>query len=118
MAKIIAITFNEELISKIKGALSEPRYHVEAFSSPALAMKKLKMDQDETSIVIIDVGLKKFGGLEFLQYVRELPNGANARIIVMTTKTKCDFHELADGSLIKPFTTLDLVQKVEFMLVS
>lgn len=116
MAKVTAVTFNEDLISKIKSAFMGRPYRVETFSSSVQARKHIKIEEDEPTVLIVDVGVRNFGGLEILQHIRDLPNGYNARIIVMTTQTNCDFHELADGSLTKPFTTIDLIKKVEFMM--
>jgi DNA-binding response OmpR family regulator len=116
MANILAVASNEELVEKIKFALGKGEHSVKAFSSAGDAKNYLKTCSESLSLVIVDVGLRVFGGFEFLKYVSALPHAAESRFLVLTQKTSLDIYDLAHGTLTKPFTMRDLEKQVQFLL--
>ncbi|WP_028563348.1 response regulator transcription factor [Paenibacillus pinihumi] len=75
----------------------------------------------EYDLVILDYMMPKMTGIEIIEKVRQLPGKEQVKILMLSAKSQQAEQEKvlaagADGFMSKPFSPLDLIDKVEEML--
>lgn len=116
MALILAASQDFESSDRLTPALVPHGHQVVAAKTVQEAIRWLAEHRDRPELFIIDVGLRVFGGLEFLQQLRSSEKWKDVPVIVQTRSKECDIFEYCDASLMKPWTTTDLVRTVNIAL--
>lgn len=69
-------------------------------------------------LVLIDVGLRTFGGREFILSLKNSTYWKNVPILVQTKSQSSDVFELCEGTLVKPYSFRELTTSVTMLLSS
>ncbi len=116
MALILAASQDFEVSHGLAQVLVRLRHSVVATSSASHAMKWLEEAATIPQLIIADVGFKAFGGLEFIQALKQSTKLKQIPVLVQTKSWSCDFHEYCEGALRKPWSPSDLGKAVELIL--
>ncbi len=98
--------------------LSDAGYQVIAVSNGAQAMKKLASEKPD--LVVLDVYMPGYTGLEVCERIKSTPESANTPVILCVAKMEPFRPEegrrvKADAVIIKPFEATDLVARMQEM---
>jgi CheY-like chemotaxis protein len=101
-----------------KKILSDAGYQVIAVSNGAQAMKKLASEKPD--LVLLDVYMPGYTGLEVCERIKSTPESANTPVILCVAKMEPFRQEdgarvKADAVIIKPFEATDLVARMQEM---
>lgn len=120
LTKILIADDDLEIQELLRFTFEQESYQVVAASDGEMALRLIRQEQPD--IIVLDVNMPKMSGYEVLEKVRE--NGATCLIpVIMLTslgKTKDRLTGIklgADEYLSKPFEVLELVTRVEGLLV-
>jgi DNA-binding response OmpR family regulator len=116
MANILVVDSakpTSEFVSKI---LSKYGHRVSASSSVDSALQWLEDDSNEAHLIIVDVGIREFQGLEFVELLKTRHDLQKIPVLVQTKGTNCDFFSFCDGSLRKPYSGKDLLDQVDLLI--
>jgi CheY-like chemotaxis protein len=99
-----------------KKILTDAGYQVIAVSNGAQAMKKLASEKPD--VVVLDVYMPGYTGLEVCERIRNSPETARMPVLLCVAKMEPFRSEegdrvMADGVIIKPFEASDLVARIE-----
>jgi DNA-binding response OmpR family regulator len=115
MKKRILIVDDEINVVKIlKDRFVHLEYEVETASDGQQALEKVA--DFSPHLIILDIRMPKISGLEILGRVKT--TYPHIRILVITASQKDDTHTAcmekgADGFILKPFKTREIIEKVE-----
>lgn len=78
---------------------------------------------DNPDIILLDIQLPKLNGYEVCKLVKSAPTMSQTKVLMISGMAqKSDRHKAqeagADGYIIKPFSSIELVEKVEELLRS
>lgn len=80
---------------------------------------KNKLEDDDPTIIILDIGLPHLSGLDIIEHIREKRHLKHIKIIIVSGNHQAAESEiagLADLVLIKPVSTRELVQLADRIL--
>jgi CheY-like chemotaxis protein len=117
--KVLLIDDDDDLRSGIKMALELEGYDVAAASSGAEGIEMAGMSPPD--VIVLDVEMPVMGGPQTLRELRRNPNLDETRVVFLTGKVDLDameetFNEVAQGYLMKPFSQVELLNKIEDVL--
>lgn len=75
------------------------------------------LEQNSASVVLLDYSLPSMNGLETLQHIRELKDGGDIKVIMLTARDQTAIRAEAEGLnveafLTKPFSPSELARRV------
>jgi len=123
MTKKILIAEDEEdileLLSVIFGDLGD--YEILCARDGQEALRITRVDNPD--IILLDIQLPKLNGYEVCKLVKSDPTMSQTKVLMISGMAqKSDRHKAqevgADGYIIKPFSSIELVEKVEELLRS
>lgn len=120
MAKKILIVDDEpNIVISLEFLMAQGGYEIEVARDGRQAMELL--DRFAPDLVLLDVMLPHKDGFEICQLIRETPEWAHIKIVLLTAKGReVDITKGmalgADAYVTKPFATRDLLTKVRDML--
>jgi len=119
MSKIILIEDDVTMVTLLNTLLQIEGYQVVRLKNEDSIEKVLDlMRREEPDLVLRDVHLRYFNGLDFLRSLRADPNFNDTRVIMssgMDVRDQC--HEAgADKFLMKPFMPDDLTKAIRLLI--
>lgn len=116
--KILAVDDENDILLILRTSLRD-EYEVITASNGAEALQKVA--EDKPDLVLLDMMMPEMDGIEVLEELRERPASATLPVIFLTgVSDKAKIKEaLNKGSayyIVKPFSHLDLLQKVALVL--
>lgn len=116
MAHILVVDsakFTSEFVAKI---LTKYGHHVSISSTVGSAVQWLERTGNVAHLIIVDVGIRAFQGLEFVQLLKTHRDFQEIPVLVQTKGMNCDFFSFCDGSLRKPYSGKDLLDQVALLI--
>ena len=117
--KYYVIDDEQPIVSALTVLLESAGHEVKGFTSSVEALNLIKVDPPE--IIITDIMMPEMDGLELCRRIRDIPEFANIRIIVLSAKTyefdRSRARELgADGYLTKPVSLTTFLDDLEGLI--
>ncbi|MHB8896300.1 MAG: response regulator [Candidatus Geothermincolia bacterium] len=114
--RVLLIDDDPEVSSSVKVALQVEGYRVAVASSGMQGVEMAAMSPPD--IIVLDVEMPIMGGPDTLKELRRNPNLENTVVIFLTGKVDMEAMEGtlegdAQGYLLKPFSTIELLNKIE-----
>lgn len=81
-------------------------FRVKAVTSGLQALEQLR-DGFKPDVILLDIMMERIDGVTFLNHLREMPEGAEIKVVAMSTAAVLERYESqlkVDGTLIKPIT--------------
>ena len=120
MTKNILVVDDEpNIVLSLEFLMKQQGYAVRSAVDGDSAMKEV--ERDPPNIVLLDVSMPGRSGFEVCEAIRANPAWNQMRILIVTGKGRDEDRERglslgADGYVIKPFETQDIVAKVKELL--
>ncbi len=113
--KILVVDDDPDVTDFLSNVLGGEGYEVVSASSGQEALEKIK--QGGIGLVLLDIAMPEMDGWEVCRRIRGEPEYGNAHIFIITAKPEASISRRvassgADGYLIKPFRTGDIISKV------
>ena len=113
--KILAVDDNSISLATIEQILRD-KYEVIPLNSGVRALQYLKKNQPD--LILLDVRMASKDGVETLREIREMENGKDIPVIMLTSQN--DKHTVleslmlgAENYILKPFDIQDLQERIE-----
>lgn len=116
MALILAASYDLEVLPRMAQALELRRHSVVATSTVNQALQWLEQTKEIPQLIIADVGLRAFGGLEFLQRLKANQKWSAIQILAQTKSNRSDIFELCGVVVNKPWSNTELIMAVDLIL--
>jgi DNA-binding response OmpR family regulator len=116
MANILVVDsakFASEFVARI---LTKYGHRVSISASVSSAVQWLELTGNVANLIIVDVGVRTFQGLEFVQLLKARREFQEIPVLVQTKGVNCDFFSFCDGSLRKPYSGKDLLDQVGLLI--
>jgi DNA-binding response OmpR family regulator len=115
--EILLVDDNSDIITMFRFALQRAGYHVRTAMSGREAVQSVERF-GLPSLALVDINMADMNGFEFARYLRQK---SRAPIIMITAQPELSFKvdalsEFADDYLVKPFSTEELLARVERVL--
>jgi DNA-binding response OmpR family regulator len=79
--------------------------------------KSMLEESDECpDLFIVDVGLREFRGLEFIEFLKADARWEKIPILIQSMSRTMDFYQFCEGTLKKPYSAAELTRQVGLML--
>jgi response regulator RpfG family c-di-GMP phosphodiesterase len=115
---ILAVDQSPAINSNVVRPLSQLGHQVITANTVEQAKNILESAVERPSLFIVDVGMKEFMGLEFIQFLKEDVRWNHIPILVQSMSQTIDFYQFCEGVLMKPYSSGDLTRQVGLMLGS
>ena len=117
--KILVVDDEPNIVLSLEFLMKQQGYAVRSAVDGDSAMKEV--ERDPPDIVLLDVSMPGRSGFEVCEAIRANPAWNQMRILIVTGKGRDEDRERglslgADGYVIKPFETQDIVAKVKELL--
>jgi len=117
--KILVVDDEPNIVLSLEFLMKQQGYAVSSAVDGDSAMKEV--ERDPPDIVLLDVSMPGRSGFEVCEAIRANPAWNQMRILIVTGKGRDEDRERglslgADGYVIKPFETQDIVAKVKELL--
>jgi DNA-binding response OmpR family regulator len=116
MALILTASHDTELMRTIAQALVRNNHHVVMAPTIQFALDWLKKTDKLPDLIIADMGLREFGGFEFVEKVKSTKEWKNVPILAQTKSQYHAVFEHCDGTVQKPFAPQELARVVNLVL--
>ena len=112
MKKILIVDDSQSALKILEYTLTEANYTVASAKNAEEALKKV--ENEKFDIGVFDVNMPGINGIELTKEVLSNPNGADMKIIILTTESSEKMKSAgkdagAKGWLVKPFNDADLL---------
>jgi DNA-binding response OmpR family regulator len=113
---VLLIDDDPDISSSVRTALQLEGYRVSVADSGMQGVEMAAMSPPD--IIVLDVEMPVMGGPDTLRELRKNPGLDNTVVIFLTGKVDVEamehaFEGNAQGYLLKPFSTIDLLNKIE-----
>jgi two-component system, chemotaxis family, chemotaxis protein CheY len=120
MSKVLVVDDSRTIRTIIRRILIGIGYEVCEADNGVEALKVLEVERDAVTLVLADWNMPEMNGLELLKQLRQDPNFASLKIIMVTTETEMDhmasaLEAGANEYIMKPFTKDILVEKLDYV---
>jgi DNA-binding response OmpR family regulator len=120
MLKIMLVEDDTTMLSLLSTLLQMEGFQVVPAKETTLENMLGAIRQEKPSLVLVDVNLHQFNGLDLLRKIRSEPDLVDTRVVMssgMDYSTRC-LQEGADGFILKPYMPDDLIQMIRKALNS
>lgn len=112
---ILLIDDEEHILRLLQFVLKSLDAHLRVSKTGKEALAFL--EQNSASVVLLDYSLPSMNGLETLQHIRELKDGGDIKVIMLTARDQTVIRAEAEGLnveafLTKPFSPSELARRV------
>lgn len=112
---ILLIDDEEHILRLLQFVLKSLDAHLRVSKTGKEALAFL--EQNSASVVLLDYSLPSMNGLETLQHIRELKDGGDIKVIMLTARDQTAIRAEAEGLnveafLTKPFSPSELARRV------
>ena len=112
---ILLIDDEEHILRLLQFVLKSIDAHLRVSKTGKEALAFL--EQNSASVVLLDYSLPSMNGLETLQHIRELKDGGDIKVIMLTARDQTAIRAEAEGLnveafLTKPFSPSELARRV------
>lgn len=120
MSKALVVDDSKTIRIIIRRILTELGYTVCEAGNGVEALKVLEAEKDAVQLVLADWNMPEMNGLELVIQIRQKPEYAGLKVLMVTTETEMDqmSSALAAGAneyVMKPFTKEILMEKLELV---
>ena len=120
MSKALVVDDSKTIRMIIRRILIELGYEVLEAANGVEALRVIKVEKTQVELVLADWNMPEMNGLDLLKGLRQDPELASLKVIMVTTETEIDQMEsaLAAGAneyVMKPFTRDILMGKLELV---
>jgi two-component system chemotaxis response regulator CheY len=120
MSKALVVDDSKTIRMIIRRILVELGYEVCEAGNGIEALKVMETEKSSVELVLADWNMPEMNGLELLKSLRQLPELASLKVIMVTTETEMAQMALAlaEGAneyVMKPFTKEILKEKLELV---
>lgn len=115
--KVMVVDDEYDLLQAVCGVLEDEGYEVKGCDSGKAAVACLQ--QDHFGVIVLDVMMPKMNGLQLLKIIRDMPEGANLPVILMSAVPvgSTDFAAIGFNFFLeKPFDIDVLLNAVQHLL--
>ena len=117
--KILVVDDESDICTLLEHLLLEEGYAVETALDGQSALEKL--DREPPDLVVLDLMLPGFSGLEILKRIKQWESETSPRVIILTARVEevdriLGFELGADDYVTKPFSPRELVLRIRAML--
>ena len=119
MAKILVVDDEPNIVLSLEFLMKQAGFQVRTASDGELALQAIAAERPD--LVLLDVMMPRKDGYEVCQTIRENPDLEGLKIIMLTAKGREIEREKglalgADDYVTKPFSTREVVEKVQELL--
>jgi len=123
MSKALVVDDSKTIRMIIRRVLTELGFEVCEAANGIEALKVLSTEKTAVSLVLADWNMPEMNGLELVKSLRQKPEFASTKIIMVTTETEIGqmtsaLEAGANEYVMKPFTKDVLVEKLELVGIS
>ena len=123
MSKALVVDDSKTIRMIIRRTLIELGFEVCEAGNGIEALKVLEKEKAAVSLVLADWNMPEMNGLELVKSLRQNPEYASVKVIMVTTETEIGQMALAleagaNEYVMKPFTKDILVEKLELVGIS
>ena len=123
MSKALGVDDSKTIRMIIRRVLIELGFEVCEAGNGIEAMKVLEKEKTAVSLVLADWNMPEMNGLELVKSLRQNPEYASIKVIMVTTETEIGqmtsaLEAGANEYVMKPFTKDILVEKLELVGIS
>jgi len=123
MSKALVVDDSKTIRMIIRRVLIELGFEVCEAGNGIEAMKVLEKEKTAVSLVLADWNMPEMNGLELVKSLRQNPEYASIKVIMVTTETEIGqmtsaLEAGANEYVMKPFTKDILVEKLELVGIS
>jgi len=114
MHKIMLVEDDRTMLSLLSTLLQMEGFVVIPAKEDSIESVMASINQEKPSLVLLDVNLHQFNGLDLLHGIREEPDLKGIRVVMssgMDYTTEC-LQEGADNFILKPYMPDDLIQMI------
>lgn len=120
-SQILIIDDEPNIVLSLEFLMKQAGYQVRTASDGEAGLQAIA--QQPPDLVLLDVMMPRKNGYEVCQAIRENPACKDVRVIMLTAKGRDIEREKglalgADDYITKPFSTLEVVEKVQELLAS
>ncbi len=117
--RVLLIDDDPDLRSGVKMTLEMEGFEVSAAPGGAEGLEMAGMSPPD--VIVLDVEMPVMSGPETLRELRRNPRLDDSRVIFLTGKVDLDameetFEDIAQGYLLKPFSAIELLNKIDEVL--
>lgn len=103
MAVILAADHNKAVNTTVARPLAYLGHHVFTATKVDTALHWLEEAEKLPDLVIVDVGVREFGGLEFIKMLKSDRRWWDIPVLVQSMSHTMEFYQLCEGILMKPY---------------
>ena len=120
MAKALVVDDSKTIRTILGRILRELGYEVCEAGDGKQALKVMESEKTSVTVVLADWNMPEMNGLELLKQLRQDPDLASLKVIMVTTETEldhvvCALEAGANEYVMKPFTKDILKEKLELV---
>lgn len=119
MARVFVIDDEEDVVDLLKTVFASRGFEVETATDAEAALARVLAEPPD--LLLLDLMMPGLDGFEFLRLLRQHPDGASIRVVIVSARTQISdqLQSLqlgADAYVCKPFSPQDLLRQVEHLL--
>ena len=123
MSKALVVDDSRTIRTIIKRILIDLGFQVCEAGNGVEALKVMEAEKNQIDLVLADWNMPEMNGLDLLKQLRQDPELASLKVIMVTTETELDnmvsaLEAGANEYLMKPFTKDILTEKLELVGIS
>ncbi len=119
MKKILIVDDEPSIVMSLEYLLRRKKFDVLIARNGTEALETLGKDQPE--LILLDIMMPDVDGYEICEYVKTSPDLNHIKVIFLSAKSKASDIEKgldlgADAYIVKPFSTRDLMKKINELI--